>query len=121
MNEEYQLSITYEQSRARAVELGQTIVLPEQNQLSDEDYERFCKTEYIISKNEPRLIEFYERHPSKSGGRKQHITVRLGRAVSNLERIALQAVLGSDRSREALSLLSHFAGHPHPTMFFENT
>jgi hypothetical protein len=48
VNKEYQLSTTYEQTIARALELGQRIVLPEPDQLfididSDEDYERFCK------------------------------------------------------------------------------
>ena len=39
--------------------------------------------------------------------------------VANVERIALQAVLGSDRMREFLSLYRHLNGDTDPTLFFE--
>lgn len=59
--------------------------------------------------------------PSRSGKRgKYHITVTLPVPVtSNHERIALQAFLGSDRTREALSWLQAENRDEHPTLFLE--
>lgn len=54
---------------------------------------------------------------SRSGG--THFTVHLKTPVSRLERIALQAVLGSDLRREAHSLRRLRAGESNPTLFFE--
>ena len=58
--------------------------------------------------------------PSRKVGR-FHVTVTFtdGPPLTNLERIALQAMLGSDRLHELLSYRSHFAGDPTPTVFFE--
>lgn len=43
--------------------------------------------------------------PSRNGLPGRHITVRLERAITPLERIALQAMLGSDRIRELLGFI----------------
>lgn len=59
---------------------------------------------------------------SKSGNR--HVYLRLDRQLTDIERIAWQACLGSDRKRELLSLLSALqlrgerSQHP-PTLLFE--
>jgi hypothetical protein len=42
-----------------------------------------------------------------------------GPPLSVIERIAYQAVLGSDRLHEILSLRAHFQGDEEPTCFFE--
>lgn len=75
------------------------------------------------------LIEMFDRMegvarwvdtPSASGGQHRHIVVTLTRNVSQFERIAFQAMLGSDLKRELLSYERHKTGsHPNPTMFFE--
>jgi hypothetical protein len=58
--------------------------------------------------------------PSRSGGKRKHFTVRLITAVHDpVERIALQAILGSDRRREANSLRRWREGEKTPTLFFE--
>jgi hypothetical protein len=45
--------------------------------------------------------------PSRSGLPKRHITVTLVDPVSQIERLALQAMLGSDRVRELLGYVQH--------------
>lgn len=57
---------------------------------------------------------------SKSGEPgKRHITVTLNQNVTDKERIALQAMLGSDRKRELLSYVQAEEGDAHPTLFLE--
>jgi hypothetical protein len=48
-----------------------------------------------------------------------HLFITLREPVSVIERIALQAVLGSDRRREAHSMRRFFEGEATPTLFFE--
>lgn len=57
--------------------------------------------------------------PSASKLPHRHATIKLNREVSNLERILFQAILGSDRKREALSYMCLLQGREHPTVFFE--
>jgi hypothetical protein len=54
---------------------------------------------------------------SRSGN--THIIVTLKTAITPVERIALQTVLGSDRRREAHSLRRVLKGERNPTLFFE--
>lgn len=56
--------------------------------------------------------------PSRRSGR-YHIRVKMPRPVTPIERIALQAILGSDRKREALSWCRIETGVGSPTLFFE--
>jgi TPP-dependent indolepyruvate ferredoxin oxidoreductase alpha subunit len=57
---------------------------------------------------------------SRSGHGKKHYVVKLNRSVTVVERIALQAILGSDRRHEAQSLRRHILdGEIAPTLFFE--
>lgn len=57
--------------------------------------------------------------PSRTAGH-AHVVVRVDRVLTPLERIALQACLGSDRKRELLALLRVWAGVSYaPTVFFE--
>ena len=64
-------------------------------------------------------VDSWEGKPSKSGLPHRHIVVKLKTQVSNLERIALQAILGSDRKHELLSYLANAAGNPFPSVLFE--
>lgn len=50
----------------------------------------------------------------------QHARIRLPFSVTPLERIALQACLGSDGKRELLSVFDLRNGDPRPTLFFES-
>jgi hypothetical protein len=118
----YSLVRTREEAEREAAALGLVLVEPGPNelQIDIDDYE----SEKVFYTN----LEILGRYisvvssvviPSKSGGVRKHITVTLVREVTPLERIALQAVLGSDRKREVLSLIRVFQGDENPTLFFE--
>lgn len=65
------------------------------------------------------IINWHE-NPSKSGQKaRRHITVTLSHPVTELERICLQACLGSDRVRELLGYVQYKNNDPHPTLFLE--
>ncbi len=59
----------------------------------------------------------YVAKPSKSGDG-QHVWIKLMRPLTAPERIALQACLGSDASRELLSLAGVWAGKQRPIVLF---
>lgn len=63
-------------------------------------------------------VENVDKQPSKREGH-FHIRVRLRKILTNYERIALQACLGSDLTRELLSCVREVNGDPHPTLFLE--
>ena len=56
---------------------------------------------------------------SRHGLPGRHVVVTLDHDVTELERIALQACLGSDRVRELLGFVQNQNGDPHPTLFLE--
>ena len=56
---------------------------------------------------------------SKKGDPHRHIIVTLPFEITSMQRIALQAVLGSDLTREMLSIFRCFGGDPVPTLFAE--
>lgn len=60
-----------------------------------------------------------EVRPSKSGLPNRHAVVTLNFNLSEPERLALQASLGSDRRCELLRYKLYFEGDPHPTLFLE--
>lgn len=80
---------------------------------------------YLLFNNQIRIARQYlsivgiEEHPSKSGLPKRHITITLDYKVTPLERIALQACLGSDRIRELLGFMRLNLKQTNPTCFFE--
>jgi len=107
-----------------AAENGLRVVFPQENQLlvdidSPADRNIFDQNRDVVE--EAYGIADESSAPSRSGGRKEHIIVTLERAITPLERIALQAVLGSDRRREAHSLRRLLAGEERPTLFFEKS
>ncbi len=67
------------------------------------------------------LVTAFDRKPSPSGREGRfHIRVTLSRPVTgDIERIALQALLGSDRLHEVLSWRAVQAGQRDVTLFFE--
>ena len=64
-------------------------------------------------------IKSTEIKPSKEGLPHQHITIKLEHPVTDIERIFLQLVLGSDLKREVYSFLRIQIGDKHPTLFLE--
>lgn len=102
--------------------LGLEVVLPKANELqididSTDDYALFDMHFGILLQYEVAQVTRDE--PSKSGGERRHITVQMGRDVTNMERMLLQSVLGSDRKREILSWVQQCNGDPNPTLFLE--
>lgn len=63
-------------------------------------------------------LEFAKETVSKSGN--VHVYLRASRALTDIERVAIQACLGSDRLREAFSVLRIVnQTKAPPTVFFE--
>ena len=86
---------------------------------TDED---FVRSEHILRvlNNNGHGAECIDVHASKSGAPHRHMTVTLYRDVTPIERIALQACMGSDPVREVLSLIRIWSGSQYPpTVFFE--
>lgn len=110
----------YESARLK----GQRVVLPKPNEVFlDIDTEVDWKLAWEMIRtmeenNLPLLIT--EVHPSKSGMPHRHVILEANRDFTPIERIAIQACLGSDRKRELLSLIRVMTGGPLPaTVFFE--
>ena len=61
----------------------------------------------------------WQRTPSKSGPPHYHIRVHLPRRFSTLERVLLQACLGSDLRREMISMKRVLEGEDNVIVFFE--
>ena len=60
-----------------------------------------------------------DRHSSRSGPPHEHITLAVNRPLSELERVALQAIAGSDPRRELFGFLRIASGVEMPTAFAE--
>ena len=105
---------------ARMESEGFKIYLPSPNEVlididNEDDYEYF-----LIAIN--RFEEEFESRipfkiiPSKSGLPHQHIICEFPFEMENLQRVAFQAVLGSDRVREMLSLFRIIQGDTYPSL-----
>jgi hypothetical protein len=114
---EYALDRNVAELKAKA--LGLTIVDADDYTLqldfdSEEQYALF------LSVRLPSLVEFVPVSrvwwtESKNGNK--HVFVRLVTAMPALQRIALQATLGSDPTREFLCLMNELAGTPKVLLF----
>lgn len=103
-----------------AAENNLDIILPDNNQLlvDLDDY----ASQQAYERTIPLIAETYglkdvTETVSRSGN--LHRIVTLNTNISATERIALQAILGSDRRREAHSLRRLRQGEQNPTLFFE--
>ncbi len=100
------------------------VVIPKSTELfididSDADYAQFNEAYSRL-----KLYGFFPplyrtENVSRNGLPGRHITVTLRTDVSPLERVALQAILGSDWKRELYSLFRIKQEEPLPTLFFE--
>lgn len=101
---------------------GYKIVLPAADELqididTTEMQERFNESAEILFRYvEPKEIK---EAPSESGLPRKHITVKLPFELTVWQRLALQAALGSDNTREILSCIQYLNGDPTPTCFKE--
>jgi hypothetical protein len=110
---------------AKAASMNLQVVTPKSDELfididTEEDFKFFCLNVLTLQKHWP-MVSFVW-NPSKSGGEKKHITVMMPWPMTELERVCLQACLGSDRKRELLSFISlNHEPSCKPTCFFEKT
>lgn len=125
-------SLTNARAAQQAAERGCEVVVSDDYTLqldidNDKDYAFFFEqferlTKYVAIVNpHPDDLEF-EPNPwiewrSRSGNR--HITIKLKNPMNVVERIMLQACLGSDRVREILSYARSLNGEPHPVLLFK--
>lgn len=111
------------QGRAHAKEKGLQVVLPRADELqidldSEDAVTQFDERFKLVNKQ--FKLEEISRAASKSGGEKKHVTLRvLETPLTDLLRIALQSILGSDYKRELFSLRNCVSGKNCPTIFFE--
>jgi hypothetical protein len=116
-----ELNHTFEESQVAARGMGCIIREPKPDELFldiDSSYDMAIFEKHVTVLGE--LVRSYYTTPSKSGGDRKHIVVKLSRNVKSLtERVLLQAVLGSDRMRELLSFKRIEAGNRRCTLFFE--
>lgn len=122
-NPEYLESLESQKAIEQAKENGWMVVVPEPDELlididNPSQYTEYCNRMTDFQRFfEVKNIEI---KPSKSGlPGKLHITVKLDKPVVPLERIALQAILGSDSKREFLSYVRLQNGDSVPTLFLE--
>ncbi len=114
---------TLDAAQQKAAERGLDVRFPKPNELfvdidSNRDFARFKTLVEMLGRVES--VRQWIETPSASGGQHRHVVVTLGRSVTEFERIAFQAMLGSDLKREALSYERLRTGScPYPTMFFE--
>lgn len=110
-------------AEVKAAELGLIVVAPGPRQLlADIDTEAdylYLQTQISRLVSNGVAITITRDTPSKSGLPKRHITLEVDHDISDIERIALQACLGSDRVREILSLCRVYRGTSPATVFFE--
>lgn len=107
----------------KAAELGLVVVTPGPRQLfvdidSDADNAYLEKQIARLISNGVTIVATGDT-PSKSGLPKRHVTLEVDHDLTDIERIALQACLGSDRVREILSLCRVYKGISPATVFFE--
>jgi hypothetical protein len=120
--DKYFSTISSKTAYREAADNNLDVVLPEPYDLfididDDASMRRFNKgMDVLIDKFDAQIVRD---KPSRSGLPKRHITVRLDRPVTDAERIALQAALGSDPVREILGIVRVQHKDPHPTLFLE--
>jgi hypothetical protein len=117
-----EVNLDVEKAYEAAAERGQIVVRPGSYDVqldidSEQDLSIMEGQLNLLRENGIQIGEV-RRTTSRSGNK--HVYLRLPRHLTNTERIALQATLGSDRKRELLSLLRVWGGNSEPTLLFEN-
>jgi hypothetical protein len=102
--------------------LGYTLIIPKRHQIqididTQEQYERFSRQYQILSTVCTMVIT--KEGPSRSGLPHRHIYIDMPFDMTMSQRIAYQAALGSDPTRELLSLIRLAAGVENPVLLAE--
>jgi hypothetical protein len=100
---------------------GERVIFPAANELqldidSEADLAVYWDLRMIFT--EAHLWQEVSRVPSKTKGH-YHVTLSLSESITPIERLLLQACLGSDRKRELLGYLNLKRGDSRPTLFIE--
>lgn len=114
------LHSTRESIEAAAAEKNLTCIFPNANEAQidlDGDAQLNERVLEVLRSNRPFPRIDRMQTTSKSGNR--HVHLRFDRPLKTLERIVIQACLGSDPVREILSLLRHNEGSDYCTALFE--
>ncbi len=103
---------------------GMRIVYPASNELlididSEEHYTNYERGIACVLRNKIWDDIDISEVVSTSGLPHRHITITLPNDITPVERIALQAALGSDPMRELMSIIRFINDDPHPTLFVE--
>jgi hypothetical protein len=109
-------------AKEAAAAKGQVVVLPADNELflDIDDEESLALFKSCVEMMEHKVKLEWNMKPSPSGrSGRFHITVKMPRAVTPIERVAIQAFMGSDRKRECLSWCRLQDGETTVTRFFE--
>lgn len=112
---------TREEYIAKCEAEGLVVCYPKEDELfididNEKHYEEYQRTSAILFR-EADITQVKETI-SKSGTGK-HIRIKMPFAMSDVERIAWQAALGSDPVRELLSMLRYMEEDTQPTLFVE--
>jgi hypothetical protein len=117
---------TVDQAEEKAAAKGLECILPKPSELfvdidDQASADRFQRAFDTLKGNNRYELRVVRSTPSQSGDPyRSHIVIDLGRPVINeVERVALQAILGSDPVREALSWMHLQQGTTNVSRFFE--
>lgn len=109
-----------------AAERGQVVVTPHPNELLidiDTASDQYVLEAMLALLNQHGIsARITERTRSLHGGRHFYVKVDIGRPLTDMERVAFQAALGSDRKRELLGILRALGllTAAHVSVFFES-
>lgn len=87
--------------------------------LIDMDYNHEIDTEATKGILSSRGLTFLSTLKTVSKGGNTHLYIKLDRGISQLERICIQLLLGSDPLRESYSLAKYWIGSDAVTVLFE--
>jgi hypothetical protein len=122
MSEDHEIDHGSQYSLDYATKHGLKVVVPGPRQLqldidTDEAYATYEKMYTRLA--DLGYVCGASQRPSRSKPEGRHVTVNLSFYPTAIERIALQAIMGSDPAREAYSFFRYKSGEAIPTLFYE--
>lgn len=109
--------------RSKARDLGMIVVKPETDEIfldiDSPDRDLATLKQNLAILNENGLSFRVKKVTISKSGEGLHVVIGDGPVLDDWQRVALQAVLGSDLKREALALVHVFQGEKNASVFFE--
>lgn len=117
-------SLNSDQMQAWAEDHGMAILFPAPDELfididNKESLQEFRESFALLRRMYDSQASYVKAESKTEDGEHWHIIVKLSKPVSAIERLALQAAMGSDNKRELLGYIRYKANDPKPTMFAE--